>query len=146
MFFRKYIIRHHLEIEVENMAHFGELLAELRQDHNMTQKELADILFVSVSTISNYEKGIHLPDLIKVTALADYFHVTTDYLLGRSSVNLSPDVLTQVIIGEKTAGELFKDLLVMTPDRKKALEQIINDMKLSMMIDQYSKAANEVSK
>lgn len=127
------------------MASFGELLTELRQDHNMTQKDLADILFVSVSTISNYEKGVHLPDIIKVSKLADFFHVTTDYLLGRSSTNLPPDIYNQTILGEKTAGDVIKDICNMSPERKQALSLIICDMKFSMMVGQYSKTTNEVT-
>ena len=69
------------------MAHLGELIAELRQDRGLTQKELGDILCVSSGTISNYENGVHLPDVDKVIALANYFHVTTDYLLGRTSLS-----------------------------------------------------------
>ena len=45
------------------MAHLGELIAELRQDRGLTQKELGDILCVSSGTISNYENGVHLPDV-----------------------------------------------------------------------------------
>lgn len=45
------------------MAHFGELLAELRQDHGLTQDQLAEIISVLPGTISNYEHGRHLPDL-----------------------------------------------------------------------------------
>lgn len=45
------------------MAEFGELLAELRKDRSMTQHELADVLHVSVGTISNYEKSVHFPML-----------------------------------------------------------------------------------
>ena len=42
---------------VAYMAHLGELIAELRQDKGLTQKELGDILCVSSGTISNYENG-----------------------------------------------------------------------------------------
>ena len=48
------------------MARFGELLAELRKDSGMTQKQLAERLHVSVGTVSNYENGVHLPDLEKL--------------------------------------------------------------------------------
>lgn len=127
------------------MAQFGELLTELRQERNMTQQDLAKVLFVSVSTISNYEKGIHLPDIIKLSKLADFFHVTTDYLLGRSSCKFSPDVFEQPIADGKNTGDIIKDLRTMTPERKQALVRIINDMKLSMMIDQFSKNTKEVN-
>ena len=67
------------------MATFGELLAELRQDKGLTQKQLGRVLSVSTGTISNYENGVHYPDLEKLVALADYFQVSTDYLLAREN-------------------------------------------------------------
>ena len=55
------------------MIAFGEILAELRQDRKMTQKDLAQAMFVTVGTISNYENGVHYPDVEKLISLADYF-------------------------------------------------------------------------
>ena len=125
------------------LAQFGELLAELRQDLKMTQRDLADALYVSVSTISNYEKGVHYPDIEKLKMLADYFHVTTDYLLGRSSSKLSPDALDQVILDGKTVGDFIQELSAMSLERRQALALIINDMRWSMMIQQHSKNNRE---
>ena len=53
------------------MAVFGELMAELRQDRGLTQKELGKILSVSTGTISNYENGVHYPDLEKLVQLPE---------------------------------------------------------------------------
>ena len=64
------------------MKQFGDRLAELRSDQSMTQKQLAGMLYVSPGTISNYENNVYYPDVEKLIALADLFHVTTDYLLG----------------------------------------------------------------
>ena len=125
------------------LARFGELLAELRQDLKMTQRDLADALYVSVSTISNYEKGVHYPDIEKLKMLADYFHVTTDYLLGRSSSKLSPDALDQVILDGKTVSDFIQELSAMSLERRQALALIINDMRWSMMIQQHSKNNKE---
>ena len=55
------------------MAQFGEILAELRQDRGLTQRELAKLFFVTPGTISNYEKGRHLPDAERLIKIADYF-------------------------------------------------------------------------
>lgn len=52
------------------MGKFGEKLAELRQDHKMTQRALAQRLHVTSGTISNYENGNHLPDVDKLVDLA----------------------------------------------------------------------------
>ena len=51
------------------MGKFGEKLAELRQDHKMTQRALAQRLHVTSGTISNYENGNHLPDVDKLVSL-----------------------------------------------------------------------------
>ncbi len=121
------------------MADFGEILAELRQERKMTQKDLAKEMFVTVGTISNYENGVHYPDIEKLVSLADFFHVTTDYLLGRCKLDLSPDVFNEIIIGEKSVGHVIEDMRSMTSSRKQALAILLDDMKLGTMVKQYNK-------
>ena len=124
------------------MAHLGELIAELRQDRGLTQKDLGDILCVSSGTISNYENGVHLPDVDKVIALANYFHVTTDYLLGRTSSNLPVELLQQAITNEKTLGDVMASFAKLPANRQAALSLIISDMEVRQMIDTYSKTGD----
>jgi transcriptional regulator with XRE-family HTH domain len=124
------------------MAHLGELIAELRQDRGLTQKEPGDILCVSSGTISNYENGVHLPDVDKVIALANYFHVTTDYLLGRTSSNLPVELLQQAITNEKTLGDVMASFAKLPANRQAALSLIISDMEVRQMIDTYSKTGD----
>ncbi|MBO8138288.1 MAG: helix-turn-helix domain-containing protein [Desulfotomaculum sp.] len=64
---------------------FGKRLRELRAEQHLTQQDLAKLLKVSPSTIGMYEQGRRDPDTSTVNFLADYFGVTTDYLLGRSN-------------------------------------------------------------
>ncbi len=59
-------------------------LRDLREDNDLKQRQLAQVLHVSQTTYSRYESGaIDIPSdaLIK---LADFYGVSTDYLLGRS--------------------------------------------------------------
>lgn len=119
------------------MAAFGELLAELRMDRKMTQKELANILHVSIGTISNYEKGVHFPDVEKLLNLADYFQVTTDYLLGRCACKISPDVFAEPVVEGKTVGELIRGLQQLPLKNREALALIIDDMEFHMAVRQY---------
>lgn len=119
------------------MATFGEMLAELRKDRGMTQRELADVIHVSVSTISNYEQDIHFPDMEKLLDIADFFHVTTDYLLGRCSSNLSTDVFSEILVGEKTVGDIIQDLRKLPSDRKNAIVLILCDMLFHITINRY---------
>ena len=62
----------------------GKIIAKLRKERNMVQKELALYLNISVSTISNYENGVHFPDQTTLCKLAEFFNVSADYLLGRT--------------------------------------------------------------
>lgn len=116
------------------MAAFGELLAELRRDKKMTQAELGEILHVSTGTVSNYEKGVHLPDLEKLTALADFFSVTTDYLLGRCQSGLSPQVFDQELSGGRTVGDTIRAMQRLPGDRRQALLLVLDDMEFHAAI------------
>lgn len=121
------------------MAKFGELLSELRQDRGMTQKELAKILYVSDGTISNYENSVHYPDVEKLIDIANFFDVTTDYLLGRCENNLSPDVFSKKLLGQGTTGNIIKMIQSLDEEHKQALKVILYDMQYSVMLRQYKK-------
>lgn len=67
-------------------------IRELRAEKNITQLRLSMELEVSQETVSAYENGKHLPSLKSLIKMADLFHVSTDYLIGRSDVRKpSPD-------------------------------------------------------
>lgn len=66
----------------------GDLLSELRRDYNLKQKDVAKYLNVSVATISHYETGVNIPDLNTLVKLADFYGVSTDYLLGRIRIRI----------------------------------------------------------
>ena len=61
----------------------GKNIFELRKERAVTQEELAAELGVTATAVSKWEKGNTLPDVLMVCALADFFGVTTDELLGR---------------------------------------------------------------
>lgn len=104
----------------------------------MSQRDLGRIIHVSVGTISNYETGTHFPDVDKLISLADFFGVTTDYLLGRCESRISPDVFSEQIMPDKTVGQ-FVDILRRLPDdNKKALALIVHDMEFRITVGQYT--------
>ena len=63
---------------------FGEILKELLEQQDITQKHLAKSLDMSPSALSNYIQGNREPDYNTLIRIADYFHVSTDYLLDHS--------------------------------------------------------------
>ena len=59
-------------------------IRDLREDADLTQTQVANMLNVSQATYSRYENGsLDLPSATLI-ALADFYHVSVDYLLGRT--------------------------------------------------------------
>lgn len=58
-------------------------LRDLREDHDMKQKEVAAILGIDQRVYSNYEIGKRDIPLNHLMTLADFYHVSVDYILGR---------------------------------------------------------------
>ena len=63
---------------------FNVRLKQLRQKNKLTQSELAEILGLKPTAISNYESKRNEPSFDKLIALSKYFDVSCDYLLGIS--------------------------------------------------------------
>ena len=59
-------------------------LRDLREDHDKTQQQIADILGTSQTMYARYERGANELSLRHLLVLADYYGVSVDYLLGRS--------------------------------------------------------------
>lgn len=77
------------------MATFSERLKELRKAKGVTQKNVADAIGVAERGIRRYEAGDVTPGFDVITALAEYFKVSTDYMLG---VVTNPDSFEQELV------------------------------------------------
>lgn len=62
----------------------AERLRELRGKKGITQSQVAEYLGLKLRAYQYYESGEHRPEYEKLIALADYYDVTVDYLLGRT--------------------------------------------------------------
>ena len=63
---------------------FGERLKLLRKERKVSQKELAEYLGISIRGYQFHESDDNEPNIISLTALADFYGVTIDYLVGHS--------------------------------------------------------------
>ena len=70
------------------MKVFAERLTQLRESRDLSKTELAKILHVSDSCISQYEKDTSMPGHDTLLSIARYFGVSVDYLLGNKSNTL----------------------------------------------------------
>ncbi|MCX4362557.1 MAG: helix-turn-helix transcriptional regulator [Clostridia bacterium] len=68
------------------MNEFIKRLKDLRKEKGVTQLQLAQSTGISVSAISSWENNTRIPSALAIIALAKFFDVTTDYLLGVSDI------------------------------------------------------------
>ena len=59
-------------------------IRDLREDHDTTQTEIAEVLGTSQTMYARYERGASELPIRHLIRLAEYYGVTTDYLLGRT--------------------------------------------------------------
>jgi transcriptional regulator with XRE-family HTH domain len=110
----------------------------LREKSGKIQSELAEFLSVGRTTYTNYETGKTEPDLNTVKKIAEYFHVTVDYLLAGDKLPERPS--------EKDTGEIedllqkYEDELLQNdglmfdgePASPESIEKIISAMRIGM--------------
>jgi PAS domain S-box-containing protein len=78
------------------MQRFAKRLRKLRKELGLNQKELASELGYARTTIANYEQATRFPPLDTLFEIANYFHVSLDYLLGRTKIrNIFKDILLE---------------------------------------------------
>ena len=99
---------------------FSFRIKELREERGLSQARLAKELGVGVGSVGMWESTQEIPPVKKLVKIADYFHVTLDYLVGRSDMRVSPD-------GEALPEEaLFLSALrTLNPAQKELLSQLI---------------------
>lgn len=66
------------------MAKFSERLRELRKERGLKQREMAEICGLKLRSYQDYEYQVSYPSALGLVALADFFGVSLDYLMGRS--------------------------------------------------------------
>ena len=85
----------------------GQRIKSLREEEQLTQVDLAKILKINNSTLSQYETGARIPSDDMKIMIADYFSVSLDYLLGRTELKQVPTPApgdTQKLNTNKIAG------------------------------------------
>lgn len=63
---------------------FGERVRQLREAQNLSQKTLGEVIDVSYAQISDIERGRRFTTIQNIAAMADFFNVSIDYLVGRT--------------------------------------------------------------
>ena len=76
---------------------FSDTLRMLIEEKDITQKELAKQLHLAPSTLGSYVQGSREPDFSTLKQIADYFEVSTDYLLGHYTASISSPLENELL-------------------------------------------------
>ncbi len=104
---------------------FPKNLRLLRSMRGYTQQEAARLLHLSPGTLSNYENGVHEPGHMTLGLLADFYGVSTDYLLGRTPLP-SPAAMDSLSIGGYPLERLIALLPLLTDGDTAALAHLLS--------------------
>lgn len=77
---------------------FGNRLRALLSDRNISQKNFAAEIGIAASTAGNYVNGVREPDYETLKRIAQYFQVSTDYLLGRKYDMATDDEQNELLL------------------------------------------------
>jgi len=89
----------------------GEILTELRKDSGLTQKELGEMLSVSPTTISAYERNKTTPNDDTKIEIARIFHISLDYLLGVSREKIELDWKNVLVLPKQFTDNVREEML-----------------------------------
>ena len=88
----------------------GERLEEIRKDKRMKQEDLAQLLGVSTTTISAYERGEMLPKVANLIKLAELLDISIDYLCGVTDEEISYSRDNFVILPRNCSPEFKREV------------------------------------
>ena len=109
------------------IIYFGENLKKLRKEKELTQEILAEFLGVTFQTISKWERGETYPDITTLPAIASFFNVTIDDLLGVDKTKKEQKINEYLELYDKMK---LKDLSLTYQTYQKAVKEIPNDFRI----------------
>ncbi len=116
---------------------FHTRLKELRESKNLTQKQLAEILNISRSSLSSYEVGTREPDFSMLMQIATFFNVNLDSLL---SYNANPTTVSSEY--SSINPDLYNDIESLSEESRNELHKYINLLKINEAYDNEKSTCN----
>lgn len=100
-------------------------LRKLRTAQGVSQQQLAEVIGTSQQSINKYENHNIEPDIAGLTAIADYFGTTVDYLIGHTACE-SPGALEEMELSREDFA-LVQDYRRLSPDEKRSIRLVIQN-------------------
>ena len=117
---------------------FAARLRSLIDSRNISKQQLAESIGVSRQAVSQYSDGSTVPNAEKLARIADYFNVSTDYLLGRTD-QATTDITVKAICDytglSQASVEALCDMSHFAEDIKNTVNALLEDEYYLMMSD-----------
>lgn len=114
----------------------GDKIKQLREEIDMERAEFAKMIDVTYHALAKYETNERQPDYEILKSIADFFNVSTDYLLGRTNIRNPIDN------NANSLEEKSYNIDELSPESKKELQKYIQLLKLK---DEMDKTRDEMS-
>jgi len=107
-----------------------EILRGLREDKDLKQSDIANLINTTQQQYSKYETGESELPIRAMEILADYYGVSTDYLLGRTDCREGVGALNKKVSAEYTVGALISDVLSLDSRSRAAVTDYVSLQKM----------------
>lgn len=124
-----------------------EILRGLREDKDLKQSDIANLIGTTQQQYSKYETGESELPLRALSILADHYQVSADYLMGRTDCREGIAALNKKIIDSITAGSLLSDVMSLSAAGRRAVLEYISLQKLKQRYEargKHSKKRTEI--
>ena len=108
----------------------GDTLKRLRTKKGLTSEELCSKIGIKGGSYRNYERNDRKPDYDTLVKLADFYNVSTDYLLGRPTAQPPTDALERLFTEKSFSAleeELLRKYMELPHEARQAVVRFIND-------------------
>lgn len=126
------------------MKNFNMRLKALRKEKRRTQDDVAKQLNIKRATYSGYERGVIMPPYDKIDALAKYFGVSVDYLMGENIIKEETDALKTISgllreLRDEHSGVVIDGVALDKESREFLISSLENSLKMSKHIAKNNK-------
>ena len=112
--------------------YFGEKIRMLREEKKMSQIEMAKNLQITSQALSQYELNKRMPDTGMIQKIADFFNVTTDYILGRTEIKNYEEKICE---DQEKYSATTRQIESLSEDSRKELKKYIELLKIKESIE-----------
>lgn len=106
----------------------GDTLKRLRTKKGLTSEELCSKIGIKGGSYRNYERNDRKPDYDTLVKLADFYGVTTDYLLGRPEATPPENPIDQIPTVDEMERDLFREWLTLDKSARTAFLNVLRNI------------------